>query len=138
MSIISRFIALDRFGRRLGMEAILMVWYSKAVLLFMPMRKISIRYPSVPGNKESEDVFAMAKEVGRALRRTDRFVPWRNRCLVKSLAGRMMLNRRGIASVLFLGAAIDTAGRLQAHAWLKAGDIEVVEQGDEYRVLHGF
>ena len=47
-------------------------------------------------------------------------LPWSCTCLVNALGAHLMLRRRGIRSVVRLGARIED-GKLQAHAWLLAG-----------------
>ena len=64
--------------------------------------------------------------------------PWKNKCLVSSLAARRMLNRRRIPSQLSLGVAKGGDGKLIAHAWLKAGDFEIVEKGGDFSELYLF
>jgi hypothetical protein len=69
--------------------------------------------------------------LGRAIRRAGRHLP--ASCLVQALSGRAMLARRGIPCTIFLGAAGDSAGGLQAHAWLKCGAVFVVGQPEAAR-----
>lgn len=66
----------------------------------------------------------MAIEVGHALARGSRALPWRSRCLVLAFAGAMMLRRRDVPYILYLGARIG-AERLEAHAWLRSGPVRV-------------
>ena len=124
--------------RRTGLEALFLVWYARMILLVIPVRRIHRMFPPVDSNETPEKVQEIVAGIRKALKRTDRYVLWKNRCLAKSLAGRMMLNRRGIVNSLFLGAGIDAQGMLIAHAWLKAEDIEVIEQGGDFRELHVF
>jgi hypothetical protein len=63
-----------------------------------------------------------ARAVARLVARAERRLPWQTTCLVAALAARAMLRRRGIASVLRFGLRRSTDGRLDAHAWLEAGD----------------
>lgn len=62
-------------------------------------------------------VTAVAKGISRAAAR----LPWHSTCLVRALAGRLMLMRRGVPSTLVLGVTKDQ-GDLLAHAWLVARD----------------
>jgi hypothetical protein len=73
-----------------------------------------------------------------ATQRASRISPWKNKCLVSSLAARRMLNHRKISSQLSLGVAKSENGRMIAHAWLKASDFEVVEKGREFSELYLF
>jgi hypothetical protein len=73
-----------------------------------------------------------------AIQRSGPCSPWKNRCLVSSLAARSMLQRRKIGSQISLGVAKDDNGRVIAHAWLRAGKIEIVPKGGNYQELYLF
>ena len=73
-----------------------------------------------------------------AIQRSSQVSPWKNKCLISSLAARRMLNRRKNSSELFLGVALGENGKMIAHAWLKTGDFEVVEKGGDFRELFLF
>ena len=73
-----------------------------------------------------------------AIKRSSPYSPWKNKCLVSSLTARRMLSRRKISSQLSLGVAKGTNGKTTAHAWLKAGEFEVVEKSGDYRELYLF
>ena len=49
-----------------------------------------------------------------------------------------MLRRRKIQSLLSLGVAKDASGKLIAHAWLRAGDVEIVPANDSFQELYHF
>jgi hypothetical protein len=53
-------------------------------------------------------------------------VPWRAVCFQQSLAAQWMLRRRGVASVLYYGAAPDRECGLAAHVWVMADEVGVV------------
>jgi hypothetical protein len=72
----------------------------------------------------------VAEEVGWAVTRAARHVPFNAVCLPQAMAARIMLKRRGVDSVLHFGARIgqDKIGRdkpIDAHAWLDAAGVEV-------------
>ena len=52
-------------------------------------------------------------------------MPFRAVCLPQAMAARIMLSRRGIASVLHFGAAKGKEQPIDAHAWLDAAGVEV-------------
>lgn len=66
----------------------------------------------------------IAKKVSYAIHLASRYTFWESECLVKAMAGMKMLERRGIASTLYLGMAKDATG-LRAHAWLRSGNFYV-------------
>jgi hypothetical protein len=77
-----------------------------------------------------------AARVGQAILAGHARLPWHTTCLVRAVAGRLMLRRRRIPSALILGVRRDPEA-LAAHAWLTVAD-GVVCGGDEagkYRPL---
>jgi len=52
--------------------------------------------------------------------------PWESKCLVQAIVGKMLLRRRHIHNILFLGVAKDTEHKMIAHAWLQTGDSIVI------------
>lgn len=77
-------------------------------------------------------------QIKHATQSAGRICPWKNKCLVQSLAARRMLNRRKIISQLFLGVILTDNNKMRAHAWLKTGDFEIVEKRDNFRELFMF
>jgi len=67
----------------------------------------------------------LAGEVGWAVTRAARYLPFRAVCLPQAMAARTMLARRGVASMLHFGAATNGDGKVTAHAWLDAAGAEV-------------
>ncbi len=69
----------------------------------------------------------IAAQVGRAILIAAKIVPFRAVCLQQAVAGKLMLRRRHIASTLHFGVARAEAptNKMEAHAWLDAGDIKV-------------
>jgi hypothetical protein len=76
----------------------------------------------------------LAEEVGWAVTRAALYLPFKAVCLPQAMAARVMLTRRGIASVLHFGAAKSEGRPLDAHAWLDAAGVEVTG----YPVGRGF
>ena len=73
-------------------------------------------------------------EIGWAVTRAARYVPFRAVCLPQAMAARVMLRRRGVASVMHFGAAKGEAKPFDAHAWLDAAGVEVTG----YPLANGF
>jgi hypothetical protein len=89
-----------------------------------------------PGTRNQEQ--ETLNLIKASIERSGRYSPWRNKCLVSSLAARRMMNRRKIQSQLSLGVAKNADGKMIAHAWLKAGDLEIVEKNGDYKELYLF
>jgi hypothetical protein len=54
-------------------------------------------------------------------------------CFQQGLAAQLMLRRRDIPSVLYYGAAQDDRSGLNAHVWVRDGDIDVIGVEISYR-----
>ena len=80
-------------------------------------REVPERAPLDPGD------LATAHEVGWAVRKAAQFTPWQSTCLVQVLAAQRMLQKKGIAGAVYIGANTqDVEGQgnpISAHAWLK-------------------
>jgi hypothetical protein len=103
-----RFVPFERIGRRLG--------------VFVSPQEARARgaAPTDPTRAAR-----LAERVGWAVRAAARHVPFAAVCLPQAIAARMMLRRRGVASVLHFGVAKGTGEPFDAHAWLDAAGVEV-------------
>jgi len=132
---------LRRFGeispqqRALVVEAALWLLAARIALIAVPFPRLARRLGAfVPPTDErvarvargcSPEHVRLAEEVGWATVRAARHVPFRAVCLPQAMAARIMLRRRGVASVLHFGAAKGTDKPIDAHAWLDAAGVEV-------------
>lgn len=66
-----------------------------------------------------------AEEIGWAVTRSARYVPFKAACLPQAMAARVMLERRGVSSVLHFGAARGQDKPLDAGALLDATGVDV-------------
>jgi hypothetical protein len=73
----------------------------------------------------SADAARLAAEIGWAVTRAARHVPFKAVCLPQAIAARLMLRRRGVTSVLHFGARTGSAKPIDAHAWLDAAGVKV-------------
>lgn len=99
-------------------EAALALAVARLALAVLPIRWLvpSASRPG-PSGPDPGPPDPRARLVAWAIERGAVRLPWRSRCLVRALAGRWMLGRRGVTSVLCLGVARE-GGVLTAHAWL--------------------
>lgn len=111
-------------------EAVCTAYYYKIYLFFVPFKTWSKRQKVEFSEHRPAD--AELVSIRKALQRARRFNPWKNQCLVMSLSGKSMLNRRKIASELHLGLKKDENGRLVAHAWLEVQGFILIETEDNY------
>lgn len=67
-----------------------------------------------------------AKAVAAAVNGAVRWLPSRvTTCLPRACAAHMMLTRRGMKSQLRIGVVKSPQGRVNAHAWVEAGGIDI-------------
>ena len=115
--------------RWLVVEALACLAASRAALAILPFRWIVRLWRLRPGEQPGEVSGATggAEGVGWALRASSSRAPWRSTCLTRSLAGIVMLERRGLPGTLYLGVGRHPAGSrsIGAHSWLRSGDAMV-------------
>jgi Transglutaminase-like superfamily len=126
-SRLRKFIRLPRADRGLLVSAVVSVLKARIMLMFVPVREILA--PVVPRTgPESSDV--EAARISWAVEAAGRIVPTGGNCLVRAIAGRAMLARRGVSSQIRLGVAKNSPDILTAHAWLECGDRIVTGEGE--------
>jgi hypothetical protein len=134
MSRLLRFWSLDRREKRLFFEAALLV-----LLSFLGVKTIAFRridnflrtrwnYDAQKAGGAIEDKAGDAIEdielTRRSLERVVNALPWKNLCLSQSIAGFVMLRRRGIPVALVAGVRSAEDSSLHAHAWIETGQAE--------------
>jgi hypothetical protein len=141
-SIISKFQRLPWKMKLLHLEAFIYQLSIGLLLKFIPFRYIPKLFAS--SSSLTPDASCLTPDashltdIKNATWSVSRFSPWKNKCLIKSLAVRCMLCRKGMPSQLSLGVAPGQNSKIEAHAWIKSGDFEVVEKDGEYCELFLF
>lgn len=77
--------------------------------------------PAEAGELPPEKTLQRARAVSRRIVCWAPKMPFRTTCLVRAMAGWLLLKRRGIASTIRFGVAMED-GKLAAHAWLLLAD----------------
>jgi hypothetical protein len=130
-----RFAQIGNRRRILLVEAVAGLLLARLALIFVPFPRLARGLgtfvpPTDPRalqarSTASKDQMHLAGEVGWAVTRAARHVPFKAVCLPQAMAARVMLKRRGVDSVLHFGAAKGLERPLDAHAWLDAAGVEV-------------
>jgi hypothetical protein len=130
-----RFAQVDNRRRALVLEAVACLLLARLGLIFVPFPKLARRLgdfvpPSDPRvlaarARGSQQDAALAQDIGWAVTRSARYLPFKAVCLPQAMAARVMLKRRGVSSVLHFGAARGQDKPLDAHAWLDAAGVDV-------------
>jgi hypothetical protein len=121
--------------RRLIAEAAFWLLAARLALVFVPFPAIARRLgafvpPADPrvaaaGAAATAAAALLARDVSWAVTRGAAHVPFKAVCLPQAMAARIMLKRRGVASVMHFGAALGRDKPLDAHAWLDAAGVKV-------------
>lgn len=131
----TRLIQVDWRERGLLAEAVARLIVARVRIAGQPFRRIAktlgtfvppadprIAAARAPGPADQARV---ARDVGWAVTRAARHVPFEAVCLPQAMAAHAMLRRRGIDSVMHLGARRSDEKPIDAHAWLDAAGVEV-------------
>jgi len=122
-----------RARRRLVLEAskeLLRAWW---LVRFREFRTyagaLGEAHPASFTSEFSHDDVALLRDIRWAIAAINRTVGGRFTCLMQAMAGKAMLNRRGVENTLILGAKLkrDEAeggdAPMAAHAWLRVGRV---------------
>jgi hypothetical protein len=133
--LLLRFRQVDNRRRALLAEAATYLLVARLALIFIPFPRLARRLgtfvpPTDPRTiavreTPSPDQARLAGEIGWAVTRAARYLPFKAVCLPQAMAARVMLKRRGVQSVMHFGAAKGQDKPLDAHAWLDAAGVEV-------------
>ena len=135
-----RFAQVGHHRRAVLIEAVAWLLVARLSLIVVSFPRLARRLGTLvaptdaralrPKSDDENDQVRVAEEVGWAVTRAARHVPFNAVCLPQAMAARIMLKRRGVESVLHFGARIgkDKIGQdkpIDAHAWLDAAGVEV-------------
>jgi hypothetical protein len=144
--MIAKWINLDWAQRLVLLEGVCYLTAAQVAVHLLPFRWLAPRLGSL-GEASSERPISQkgqreAQQVGWAVTALARYFPRDAKCLAQAVAGKWMLQRRGLPSTLFLGVERVHSGEkwLEAHAWLRCGtDIVTGErQHERFKVLAAF
>jgi hypothetical protein len=133
--LLRRFGEVDNRRRALLPEAVTCLFAARLALIFIPFPRLARHLGTfVPptdaraaqaATEAAPDQVKLAEDIGWAVTRAARYVPFKAVCLPQAMAARAMLKRRGVQSVMHFGAAKGSDKPLDAHAWLDAAGVEV-------------
>ena len=142
--LLRRFNQIGNRRRALLVEAVAWLLLARLALIFIPFPRMARHLGTFVApadaralqarSRRSQDHAHLAEDIGWAVTRSARYVPFKAVCLPQAMAARIMLKRRGVASVLHFGAGRGQDKPLDAHAWLDAAGVEVTG----YPVAKGF
>ena len=143
MSLVTKFFKKPIADQTLYLEATFWLGISRIAILILPFRWIAPFLGTHMASSDENDENGDRKTeifVARGILTMSRHLPWECKCLAQAISGKMMLDRRKIPSTLYLGVAKKEDGDLNAHAWLRAGDIIILGGGglERFAVLSTF
>ena len=107
-------------------EAIWLTGWYRFQILHCPFAKLSPKIGALgqetPWDAEIPPEVLQVQKVVRAVARR---MPWTCNCMVRALTKKKMLAHRGISSTLYMGVALDHQGEMEAHAWLRCGNVYI-------------
>jgi len=140
---LNKFWQLTGYERFLLLEASFWLGVSRLAILTVPFRRITPylgRHMACSPEKIDLESRETARRIAWAVNTAGRHLPWECRCLAQAVTGKWMLRRRGIPATLYLGLAKDDAKQLNAHAWLRSGDVILTgrEEINRFTVISTF
>jgi Transglutaminase-like superfamily len=120
MGRLHKFWSLSRRERQSCFEAAILLVLANLCVRTIAFRHI-YRFLNAYGNRRARGGFNPdddVKLVNLSLSRSANLLPWQSLCLIRSIAAFIMLRRRGIPAVMFVGARLEDSSLL-AHAWVR-------------------
>ncbi len=139
-----KFWRLDPPRRLVLLEAAWTLAAVRAALRLLAFRRIAPRLgrsidPSC-ARPLGEEQLERARLIGWAVESLSHRLPWQAKCLAQAVSAKWMLQRRGLASTLYLGVDHGQEKWLEAHAWLCCG-AEIItgeRQHERFQVIASF
>jgi hypothetical protein len=133
---LQRLSQLDLAERGLLLEATVCLTLARVLLRIAPFPRLARGLGAFVSPQEAlaaraktpadpERAARLAERVGWAVRAAARNLPFEVVCLPQAIAARVMLQRRGVPSILHFGVAKGRTKAIDAHAWLDAASVEV-------------
>lgn len=140
MKKLKKFIRLPFKSKLMMFEALFLSAYYRFQILHVPFAKLSKKI-GIHGfeTSESENYKDVVMAVRNVVEPVCRHTLWESKCLVRALTAKKILNKRGFPCTLYMGVAPGNDGNMEAHAWLRAGDMYVTGgNGSGYAVTAVF
>ena len=127
MTLLASWIRLPPPQRAMALEAAIRLTVARLLVRHVAMRRWRRHLETVPTGSDDAGRQALARAVGRMVRRVARRLPFEALCLPQVMAAHWMLRRRGVPARLWIGVRRATpGGSLKYHAWLTVDGESVV------------
>jgi hypothetical protein len=115
--------------------------FYRLCILIVPMKKIETMLGERGEESQEEETIEhlrIAKSVAIHVNHVASRTPWESKCLVRAMTARKILDKKGIASTLYLGVG-KKEDKMIAHAWLRCGQMYVTGgDGSQYSMVAKF
>lgn len=143
MSLLNRIPRTLASERLLLIEAAFFMTLARLAVSFVPFRRLAPylgQHMKESPEETSELHRIRAHRIARSIQRVNPLLPWTCTCLGQALAAMVMLRRCGHGSTLYLGVTRGIDSQIDAHAWLRSGDVIVTgaQQQPRYTVMSSF
>ena len=101
--------------------ATIFLYFCQLLIIFIPFRIYSPIFLEKPSKQYLETTDEKILVVRKALLRGLKYLPWKGKCLVQALTGKLLLRKLRLPGTIYLGIKKDN-GKLEAHAWLIAAN----------------
>lgn len=125
------FLGLSWQEQRLFIEVVCLTAIVRLAILLLPFRILAPilgKHMQESPMQEGDIKMKAAQRIGRIVMTVSQYTPWKSKCLVQAITGKIMLRRHGVANTLYLGVGRDQGRFLVAHAWLRCGE-EIITGG---------
>lgn len=115
------------------LEAVITSAYVRFSLSFLPFKKVAkwLGHANTNQSNIQTNNIVTIKIVEQAVRRCNKYAPWKTECYTQALTGKLLLQRRSIASTLFIGFMKNEQSVYKGHAWLKVNEFFVTGLNSE-------
>lgn len=115
----------------LWLETVLALHLAWGLVFLLPLRWLGgARPPAGDPIPVPPSVQARARGVCVRLERIASRLPWHSTCLVRAVAGMLLLRRRGIGGAVIRFGVRKNGSMLEAHAWLLLGEAVLLGEGE--------
>lgn len=111
-------------------QALALLGLSRLAVCLVPMRKLA-PYFGTHMLETAQDLpleqLREARRIAWAIKSITPYTPWKSNCYPQAITAKYLLERRGIACTLYLGATFkkEEKGGLDAHAWVRCGPMYI-------------
>jgi hypothetical protein len=122
------FLKLNWFSKIELLEAFFLSAMARVIILKAPFKKYK-KHLGIYNEETSYEInlndYKTIKRIAWTINTISKYTPWESKCLVQAMTAQRMLNRRKLSSTLYLGVNKAKDNSMQAHAWLRCGQLIV-------------